>query len=83
MVAHVDGGTVILNVGTAQGVKVGDKLKVLRVTSTVKDPATGKVLRELTQEIGTVQVAEADEGSSVASFITGSGAQIGDIVRSQ
>ena len=83
LVAHVDGGTVILNVGTAQGVKVGDKLKVLRVTSTVKDPATGKVLRELTQEIGTVQVAEADEGSSVASFITGSGAQIGDIVRSQ
>jgi len=83
LVAHVDGATVILNVGSNQGVQVGDKLKVLRVTSTVKDPATGKVLRELTQEVGTVQVAEADETSAVASFVTGSGAKVGDIVKSQ
>jgi len=83
LVAHVDGGTVILNVGSNQGVQVGDKLKVLRVTSTVKDPATGKVLRELTQEVGTVQVAEVDEASAVASFVTGSGAKVGDVVKSQ
>jgi curli biogenesis system outer membrane secretion channel CsgG len=83
LVAHVDGATVILNIGSGQGVQVGDKLKVLRVTSTVKDPATGKVLRELTQEVGTIQVAEVDEGSAVASFVTGSGAKVGDVVKSQ
>jgi len=83
LVAHVDGATVILNVGSNQGVQIGDKLKVLRVTSTVKDPATGKVLRELTQEVGTIQVAEVDESSAVASFVTGSGAKIGDVVKSQ
>ncbi len=83
LVAHADGATVILNIGSSAGVQVGDKLKVLRVTSTVKDPATGKVLRELTTEVGTVQVAEVDETSAVASFVTGSGAKVGDIVKSQ
>jgi curli biogenesis system outer membrane secretion channel CsgG len=83
LVAHVDGGMVILNVGSGQGVKVGDRLRVLRVTSTVKDPATGKVLRELTSEVAQIQIAETDEGSSVASVVSGSGVQVGDVVRNQ
>jgi curli biogenesis system outer membrane secretion channel CsgG len=83
LVAHVDGGMVVLNVGSGQGVKVGDRLRVLRVTSTVKDPATGRVLRELTSEVAQVQVAETDEGSSVASVVSGSEVQVGDLVRNQ
>ncbi len=82
-VAHVDGGMIILNVGANAGVKVGDKLRVMRVTSTIKDPATGKVLRELTQEVGLVQISEVDAVSAVGNLVSGSGAKIGDMIKSQ
>jgi len=82
-VAHVDGGMIILNVGANAGVKVGDKLRVMRVTSTIKDPATGKVLRELTQEVGLVQISEVDAVSAVGNLVSGSGAKIGDMVKNQ
>ena len=36
-------GTIIINVGSKDGVKVGDKLAVNRKVREVKDPATGKV----------------------------------------
>ena len=39
LVAAVDGGQIVLNVGTKAGVKVGDQLEVLRVTKEIKDPA--------------------------------------------
>ena len=47
LVAAVDGGQLILNVGAKAGVKVGDQLNVERVTKEIKDPATGQVLRRL------------------------------------
>jgi curli biogenesis system outer membrane secretion channel CsgG len=83
LVAHADGNTVILNVGSDAGVKVGDRLRVLRITSTVKDPATGRVLRELTLEVGLVQINEVDAASAVGTLVSGSGAKIGDQVKSQ
>ena len=43
LVAAVDGGQVILNVGGKSGVKVGDQLNVERVTKEIKDPSTGQV----------------------------------------
>ncbi len=43
LVAAVDGGQIVLNVGAKAGVKVGDQLQVLRVTKEIKDPATGAV----------------------------------------
>src|SRR6266446_785967 len=39
LVAAVDGGQVILNVGAKAGVKVGDQLSVERVSREIKDPA--------------------------------------------
>lgn len=83
MVADVDGKNVILNVGSSQGVKVGDHLKILRVTRTVKDPATGKVLREITESVAELEVTQTDEGSSVAKVISGASTKVGDLVRSQ
>ena len=81
MVADVDGSMVILNVGSSHGVKVGDTLNILRVKRTVKDPATGKVLREITETVGQVKISEADEGSSVGTVISGSDVKIADLVR--
>ncbi|PYY16436.1 MAG: hypothetical protein DMG61_04365 [Acidobacteria bacterium] len=47
LVAAVDGGQIILNVGAKAGVKVGDQLSVERVSREIKDPASGKVIRRI------------------------------------
>ncbi len=41
LVAAVDGGQMVLNVGAKAGLKKGDQLTVERVTREIKDPATG------------------------------------------
>src|SRR5215467_9815526 len=51
LVADATGGTLVLNVGSKAGLKVGDKLEVRRVTREVKDPATGKVLRTISDKV--------------------------------
>lgn len=82
LVAHVSGTSLILNVGSGVGVEVGARLNVLRVTQTVTDPATGRVLRELTEPVGQIQVTEVDDRSSVGVVVSGSGFRVGDVVRS-
>ena len=71
---------VILNVGSSHGVEAGAILKVKRVTRTVKDPATGRVLREIASIIGEIRVDEVDEGSSVGTIISGDSVKVGDKV---
>jgi curli biogenesis system outer membrane secretion channel CsgG len=80
LVADVDasGGTVVLNVGAKNGLKVGDQLSVERVTREVKDPATGAVLRRISSPIGVIQVTDVDDNSAVAKIISGAGFKIGD-----
>lgn len=80
LVADVTGGTLILNVGTSAGVKVGDRLQIRRPVREVKDPATGKVLRRIEDTIGEVVITEADESSSVGTFTGSSPAKVGDKV---
>ncbi|HUK25338.1 MAG TPA: CsgG/HfaB family protein [Terriglobales bacterium] len=81
LVAAVDGGQVILNVGAKAGVKVGDQLNVERVTREIKDPATGKVLRKMTSQIGVVKATDVDDVSAVCSIVSGSGFKVGDMVK--
>ncbi len=52
VVAAVDGGQIVLNIGSKTGIKVGDHMSVERVTSTIKDPTTGAVLRKMTSKLG-------------------------------
>jgi hypothetical protein len=83
LVADVSGGTLILNVGTKGGVKVGDRLDVRRKDREIRDPATGKVIRTIESEVGEVVITEADEVSSVGKF-SGSGTpKTGDAVKSK
>ncbi len=81
LVAAVDGKQVILNVGSKAGVKVGDRLSVQRMSQEIKDPATGKVIRRLSTEVGVVRVTEADDESSVAEIESGAGFKISDVVK--
>ena len=82
LVAAVDGGQIILNVGARAGVKVGDQLQVMRVGKEIKDPATGAVIRRLTTSIGVVRATDVDDTSSVCTPVTGTGFQTGDMVKS-
>lgn len=81
LVAAVDSGQIILNVGGHAGIKVGDTLQVLRVTKEIKDPATGNVLRRLTTTIGVVKATDVDDASSICEPVSGSDFKVGDSVK--
>ena len=81
LVAAVDGGQVILNVGAKAGVKVGDQLNVERVTKEIKDPSTGQVLRRMSTPVGVVKVTDVDDVSSIATAVSGTGFKVGDAVK--
>jgi curli biogenesis system outer membrane secretion channel CsgG len=83
LVAAVDGGQVVLNVGAKAGVKVGDELSVERVSKEIKDPATGQVLRRLSSPIGVVKVTDVDDVSSVCTAVSGTGFKVGDAVKTK
>ncbi|MCW5965005.1 MAG: curli production assembly protein CsgG [Bryobacterales bacterium] len=81
LVADIDGKTMILNVGTRSGVKVGDTLSVQRKVREVRDPASGKVIRSITETVGSATVTEADESSAVANFVGTGAPKVGDVVK--
>lgn len=82
-VADVDQNMIVVNIGKSQGVKVGDMLAVERVVREVKDPDTGKVLREVTEVVGTLRITEVDDKSAVGSFSGASAPKVGDRVKSK
>jgi len=81
LVASVDGGQIVLNVGAKAGVKVGDQLSVERVTREIKDPATGQVIRRMTSPIGVVRVTDVDDISAVCAPVSGTDFKVGDAVK--
>ncbi len=78
LVAAVDGGQVVLNVGAKAGLKKGDKMTVERVTREVKDPATGQVIRRMTSQVGVITLTDVDDISAVGTPVSGSGFKVGD-----
>jgi len=80
LVADVSGNTLILNVGSKAGVKVGDHLGVFRQGRQIKDPATGKVLKTIVTKLGDVTITEVEDTSSTGTY-TGETPKVGDAVR--
>jgi curli biogenesis system outer membrane secretion channel CsgG len=80
LVADVSGNTLILNVGSKAGVKVGDHLGVFRQGRQIKDPATGKVLKTIVTKLGDVTIAEVEDTSATGTY-TGEAPKVGDSVR--
>ena len=81
LVADVSGNSLVLNIGSKAGVKVGDKLTVSRVGREIRDPATGKVIRRVEERLGEVTISEVDESSAVGNY-SGTGAvKVGDAVK--
>lgn len=82
LIADVSGSTLVLNVGTRVGVRVGQVLQVQQAGREIRDPATGRVIRRLTTPIGEVRITEADELSSVGTYSGAGKPKNGDSVKS-
>jgi curli biogenesis system outer membrane secretion channel CsgG len=80
LIAYVNGGSVVLNIGSRDGVQVGERLKVVRQGQVIRDPATGRVLRSIETPVGEVVVTDVDAHSAGAKF-TGGGVKVGDHVK--
>lgn len=83
LVADVSGETIIINVGTRGGVKVGSVLQVRRVGREIRDPATGKVIRRVEENLGELTITEADESSAVGKYNGAGTVKVGDAVRNR
>ncbi len=83
LVADVSGKTLVLNIGRSGGLKVGDRLRVMRVGREIKDPATGKVIRRSEDALGEVQITEVDDSSSVGTYVGAGAVKVGDRIKSQ
>lgn len=81
VVAAVDGGQVVLNVGAKAGLKVGDQLTVQRVTKEIKDPSSGAVIRRMTSPVGVIRLTDVDDISAVGTPVSGSDFKVGDAVK--
>jgi curli biogenesis system outer membrane secretion channel CsgG len=83
LVADVgDSGRLVLNVGAQQGVKVGDRLQVLRVGKEVRDPANGKLLTRNDTVLGDAVVTAVHDISSIAQYLGTEPPKIRDLVKS-
>jgi curli biogenesis system outer membrane secretion channel CsgG len=80
LVADVSGNTLIVNVGSKAGVKVGDVLGVFRQGRQIKDPATGKVLKTIETKMGALTITEVEDTSATGTY-TGQLPKVGDAVR--
>ena len=83
LVADVSGNTIILNIGRNSGVQVGDTVNISRPVRTVKDPSTGKVIKTITNQMGTATVTEVDADSATATYTGSAPAKVGDAAKSQ
>jgi curli biogenesis system outer membrane secretion channel CsgG len=71
---------IVISRGFSDGVKVGDRLQVNRVTEELTDPQTGEVLGVQKLSIGTIEITSVQERFAEARAISGSGFMRNDVV---
>jgi curli biogenesis system outer membrane secretion channel CsgG len=81
LVADVTDNELVLNVGRNKGLKVGDVVAIERTGKVIKDPATGQVLRTLSDRIGTAKITSVDDVSAVANYSGVGRPKVGDTVK--
>jgi curli biogenesis system outer membrane secretion channel CsgG len=81
-IADVGGTTIILNVGRKNGVQVGDRVEVVRVARTIRDPDDpSKILRTITETVATAEITEVEDGSATARVAGSATLKVGEEVR--
>ena len=81
LIADVDGNTVMLNKGKNAGFEKGQTVAIFRKGKTIKDPATGKVLKVKYKKVGDIKLTAVEDSYCEGEAISGSGFKVGDIVR--
>ena len=79
-VADVSGKTLVLNVGSNDGVNVGETFEVLRIVREVKDPVTKETLDVVTEKTGEMVITSVRDKVATGTY-TGSAAQVGFMAR--
>jgi len=82
IVADVSGNTLIINIGNRVGVRVGDSIQISRPVRTVKDPTTGKVLKTVTNQLGSATITDVDADSATATYSGATPPKVGDVAAS-
>ncbi len=75
-------GRLIINVGSQNGVKEGDRLQLWRVGKEVRDPVSGKVLLRDDTLLGEAVVTKVNDISSIAIYKGAEPAKVGDAAKS-
>jgi hypothetical protein len=80
LVADVSGTTLIINIGTNAGVKVGTKLDVVR-PRVIKDPTTQKDLKKVDTSLGSLTITSADAMTATGMYTGTAPTKVGDAVK--
>lgn len=81
-IAKVEGTTVWINLGSANGINVGDTFAVYELGEPIKDPDSGEVLGQDEKKIGRIRVtAVKGPKYSECTIVDGSGMSAGNIVK--
>lgn len=83
LIAAIEGKDIVLNVGAKTGLRAGQQMTVERVTKEIKDPATGKILRRLSSQVGVIEVTDVDDVSAMAKSVSGAAFKVGDVVKTE
>lgn len=78
LVADVSGNVLVINLGSKAGVKVGDKFQISRQGREITDPATGRVIKRITEQVGELVITEVDELSATGKFSGSGEPRVGD-----
>jgi Flagellar assembly protein T, C-terminal domain len=73
-------GTLAINLGSRAGVRVGDRLTIMRRVPEVQDALTGQATPAIDGLVGQITITELQEDSSVGSFSGPGKPQVGDVV---
>ena len=76
-----ESGQLVLNLGAQQGVKVGDRLEVLRHGNESRDPATGKVMTSNDTPLGEAVVTKVNDISCIAQYYGKETVRVRDLVK--
>jgi len=79
-VADVSGKTLVLNVGSNDGVNVGEIFEVLNIVREVKDPVTKETLDVVTEKTGEMTITSVRDKVATGTY-TGSPAKVGFMAR--
>ena len=74
-VVDFDGGEVAINAGARDGIAIGERYEIYRVTKVLRDPATGRVLGARKRHIGALIVDEVDDQLAFGRFTPGAHGQ--------